>query len=51
MGISTFTNNQNTTGSIYIIRDPRNVITSFANHFAKDIEEKFSTQMLELGYL
>lgn len=38
MGVYPFTNNQNTSGSIYIIRDPRNVVTSFANHFAKDIE-------------
>ena len=39
MGIYPFTNTQNTVGSIYIIRDPRNVVTSFANHFVKDIKE------------
>ena len=39
MGIYPFTDTQNTAGSIYIIRDPRNVVTSFANHFVKDIKE------------
>jgi len=28
-----FTNNENTLGAIYIIRDPRNVITSIAHHY------------------
>jgi len=28
-----FTNNENTLGAIYIIRDPRNVITSLAHHY------------------
>ena len=30
-----FTNNENTLGVIYIVRDPRNVITSIKNHFNK----------------
>ena len=29
-----FTNNENTLGTIYIIRDPRNVITSLKNHYS-----------------
>ena len=29
----TFTNSQNTLGAVYLIRDPRNVITSLANHY------------------
>ena len=29
----TFTNSQNTLGAIYLIRDPRNVITSLATHY------------------
>ncbi len=28
-----FTNNENTLGTIYIVRDPRNVITSLKNHY------------------
>lgn len=34
-----FTNYQNTLGAIYIIRDPRNVAISAANHFNYSIEE------------
>jgi len=30
---SSFTNSENTLGAIYIIRDPRNVITSIAHHY------------------
>ena len=28
-----FTNSENTLGAIYIVRDPRNVITSLAHHY------------------
>ena len=38
-----FTDNDNTAGTIYIIRDPRNVVTSFANHFSKNVEEAKNT--------
>lgn len=31
---SFFTDNENTLGTIYIVRDPRNVITSLKNHFS-----------------
>jgi len=34
-----FTNLENSLGAIYIIRDPRNVVTSFANHSSVSIEE------------
>jgi len=34
-----FTNLNNTLGVIYIVRDPRNVITSLKNHFSRSIEE------------
>ena len=35
-----FTNAQNTFGVIYIVRDPRNVISSIKNHYSlKTIEE------------
>ena len=34
-----FTNKENTLGVIYIIRDPRNVITSLSNHYELNYEE------------
>ena len=34
-----FTNNENTLATIYIVRDPRNVITSIANHYNYNYEE------------
>jgi len=34
-----FTNLENSLGAIYIVRDPRNVVTSFANHSSISIEE------------
>ena len=36
---SPFTNKQNTLGAIYVVRDPRNVITSLSNHFDLTINE------------
>ena len=37
-----FTNKLNTKAAIYIVRDPRNVITSILNHYSfKDIDEAF----------
>ena len=34
-----FTNKNNTKAVIYVVRDPRNVITSLSNHYSLDIEE------------
>ena len=34
-----FTNKMNTQGVIYIVRDPRNLITSISNHYQINIEE------------
>ena len=34
-----FTDLKNTTGVIYIIRDPRNVVSSYANHYQRSLEE------------
>ncbi len=34
-----FTNNKNTAGTIYIVRDPRNIINSLGNHFDLSQEE------------
>ena len=36
---NSFTNKQNTLGAIYIIRDPRNVVTSLAHHYQINITE------------
>ena len=40
-----FTNKENTLGGIYIVRDPRNILTSIQNHFelTKDEALKFMT--------
>ena len=34
-----FTNNKHTLGAIYIIRDPRNIVTSLANHYQLTFDE------------
>jgi len=34
-----FTNKKNSLAGIYIVRDPRNVVASLANHYNKNIEE------------
>ncbi len=34
-----FTNKECTKGTIYIVRDPRNLIDSISNHFSKSVEE------------
>tara|TARA_B100001094_G_scaffold317134_1_gene359191 strand:+ start:1 stop:855 length:855 start_codon:yes stop_codon:yes gene_type:complete len=34
-----FTNLNNTLGAIYIIRDPRNVVASYAHHFAVSVDD------------
>ena len=36
-----FTDKENTLACIYIVRDPRNIITSIKNHYEFDIEEAF----------
>ena len=34
-----FTNNKHTLGAIYIVRDPRNIVTSLSNHYQLTFEE------------
>ena len=41
MGGHQFTNTQNSIGAVYIVRDPRNVITSLKNHFEMSYDESF----------
>ena len=36
---NSFTNKQNTKAAIYVVRDPRNIITSFSHHYSLNIEE------------
>ena len=36
---SNFTDLKNTLGAIYIVRDPRNVVTSFAHHYSMSIDQ------------
>ena len=45
IGNDHFTNNQNTQAVIYIVRDPRNLVTSISNHYSLSLNEacKFLT--------
>ena len=42
-----FTDSNNTLAAIYIIRDPRNVITSLANHYEIDVDQAFEFMTTE----
>ena len=42
-----FTNEENTLGAIYILRDPRNIITSVKNHFEMTYEESLEFMLNE----
>lgn len=37
-----FTDLKNTAGVIYIVRDPRNVVSSYAHHYQKSLEDSFN---------
>ncbi len=50
IGNYTFTNSKNTIGTIYIVRDPRDVITSFAQHHSLSIEEAKYTMFRSDSY-
>ncbi len=39
---SIFSNPENSLGAVYIVRDPRNVVTSYAHHYSITIEEAFN---------
>ena len=41
IGDNSFTNKDNTKATIYIVRDPRNLINSISNHYGKTIEESY----------
>ena len=46
-----FTNSENSTGCIYIVRDPRNVITSVMNHYELDEDMAFNWMTNEKQYI
>ena len=50
IGNYTFTNSKNTIGTIYIVRDPRDVIISFAQHHSLSIEEAKHTMFSSDAY-
>ena len=45
-----FTDRHNTLGVIYIVRDPRNIVTSFAHHFQTSSEQAYEN-LLSHQYL
>ena len=46
-----FTNKENSIGCIYVIRDPRNVITSLKNHYELDNDQAFKWMNNEKNYI
>ena len=46
-----FTDLKNTLGTIYIIRDPRNVVTSFAHHYNLTIDEATDSLLDEKKFM
>lgn len=46
-----FTNKKNTIGAIYVVRDPRNVITSFKNHYDFSLEKAYNAMINKYYYI
>ncbi len=46
-----FTNKENSIGGIYLVRDPRNIITSLQNHFELNKDEALRFMLSEKKYL
>jgi len=44
-----FTNLQNSLGAIYVVRDPRKVVVSYANHFQMDIDQATNALLSDVG--
>ena len=42
-----FTSKRNTLATIYIIRDPRNLVTSISNHYSKSLEDSKNFYFLQ----
>ena len=48
---NSFTDQNNSVGAVYIVRDPRNVITSLKNHYELDDNKAYSWMCNEKNYL
>ena len=48
---SNFTNKKNTIGAIYIVRDPRNVLTSIQNHYELSKDDALKFMLSEKKYI
>ena len=48
---SNFTNKKNTIGAIYIVRDPRNVLTSLQNHYELSKDEALKFMLSEKKFI
>ena len=48
---NSFTNKQNTIGAIYIVRDPRNVLTSLQNHYELSKDDALKFMLNEKKYI
>ena len=46
-----FTNNQNSIGCLYVVRDPRNVITSLKNHYQLNDEQAIQWMTNEKNFI
>ena len=46
-----FTNKKNTSGAVYIVRDPRNVLTSLRNHYELTKDEALKFMLNEKKYI
>ncbi len=46
-----FTNAKNSIGAIYIVRDPRNVITSLKNHYELNSDQAYNWMLNEKNYI
>ena len=44
-----FTNLQNSLGAVYVVRDPRKVVVSYANHFRMDIDQATNALLNDVG--
>ena len=42
LGVNQFTDKKNSLACVYIVRDPRNVISSLSNHFEMDFEDSLN---------
>ena len=46
-----FTDNENSIGCLYVVRDPRNVITSIGNHYQLNYDQSFEWMKNEKNYI